>query len=63
MLSFLVFSFLLVFIDDRQITHLICVHLKHLLCDCFGGVLGLLPVRVLFILGCVLGFVQSSLVP
>ena len=31
-------------IDDRQITHLICVRLKHLLYDFLGGVLGLLPV-------------------
>ena len=31
-------------IDDRQITHLICVHLKHVLYDFLGGVLGLLPV-------------------
>ena len=32
-------------IDGRQITHLICVHLKHLLYDFWGGgVLGLLPV-------------------
>ena len=30
--------------DDRQITHLICVRLKHLLYDFLGGVLGLLPV-------------------
>ena len=31
-------------LDDRQITHLICVRLKHLLYDFLGGVLGLLPV-------------------
>ena len=31
-------------LDDRQTTHLICVRLKHLLYDFFGGVLGLLPV-------------------
>ena len=31
-------------LDDRQITHLICVCLKHLLKDFLGGVLGLLPV-------------------
>ena len=31
-------------LDDRQITHLICVRLKHLLHDFLGGVLGLLPV-------------------
>ena len=31
-------------IDDRQITHLICVRLKHLLYDFFRGLLGLLPV-------------------
>ena len=30
--------------DDRQITHLICVRLKHLLYDFLGGVWGLLPV-------------------
>ena len=30
--------------DDRQITHLICVRLKHLLYDLWGGALGLLPV-------------------
>ena len=30
-------------LDDRQITHLIRVHLKHLLYDFLGGVLGLLP--------------------
>ena len=29
-------------LDDRQITHLICVCLKHLLYDFLGGVLGLL---------------------
>ena len=27
-----------VFLDDRQITHLICVRLKHLLFDFWGGV-------------------------
>ena len=27
-------------LDDRQITHLICVRLKHLLCDFLGGFLG-----------------------
>ena len=32
------------FLDDRQITHLICVRLKYLLYDFLGGVLGLLPV-------------------
>ena len=31
-------------LDDRQITHLICVRLKHLQNDFLGGVLGLLPV-------------------
>ena len=31
-------------LDDRQITHLICVRLKHLLYDFLGGVLCLLPV-------------------
>ena len=31
-------------LDDRQITHLICVRLRHLLYDFLGGVLGLLPV-------------------
>ena len=31
-------------LDDRQITHLICVCLKHLLCDLLGGVSGLLLV-------------------
>ena len=31
--SLLVFEIL----DDRQITHLICVHLKLLLCDFLGG--------------------------
>ena len=31
-------------VDDRQITHLICVRLKHLLYDYFRGVLGLLAV-------------------
>ena len=30
--------------DDRQITHLICVRLKHLLYDFWVGALGLLPV-------------------
>ena len=34
-------AFLTHFLDDRQITHLICVRLKHLLCDffraCFGS--------------------------
>ena len=34
--------------DDRQITHLICVSLKHLLYDFVGGVLGLLPVVFLY---------------
>ena len=29
-------------LDDRQITHLICVRLKHLLYDFLEGVLGLL---------------------
>ena len=28
-------------LDDRQITHLICVRLRHLLYDSFRGVLGL----------------------
>ena len=32
------------YLDDRQITHLICVRLKHLLYDFLGGVSGLLPV-------------------
>ena len=27
-------------LDDCQITHLVCVHLKHLLCDFLWGVLG-----------------------
>ena len=31
-------------LDDRQIAHLICVHLKHLLYDFLGCVLGLLLV-------------------
>ena len=31
-------------LDDRQITHLSCVRLRHLLYDFLGGVLGLLPV-------------------
>ena len=31
-------------LDDRQITHLTCVRLKHLLYDFLGGVVGLLPV-------------------
>ena len=31
-------------IDERQIRHLVCVRLKHLLYDFLGGVLGLLPV-------------------
>ena len=31
-------------IDDRRITHLVCVRLKHLLYDFWGGVLGLLLV-------------------
>ena len=35
-------------IDDRQITHLICVRLKLLLYDFLGGVLGLL--RVVFLI-------------
>ena len=30
-------------LDDRQITHLICVRLNHLLYDFWGGVLGLVP--------------------
>ena len=35
-------------LDDRQITHLICVRLKHFLYDFFtGGVWGLLPVVLL----------------
>ena len=36
------------YLDDRQITHLICVRLKHLLSDFWGGVLGLLPVVSLY---------------
>ena len=36
------------FLDDRQMTHLICVRLKHLLYDFLGGVLGLLPVVFLY---------------
>ena len=36
-------NYLAPIVDDRQITHLICVRLKHLLYDFFGGVLGLLP--------------------
>ena len=35
-------------IDDRQITHLICVRVKDLLCDFWSGVLGLLPVVFLY---------------
>ena len=35
-------------LDDRQITHLINVRLRHLLYDFLGGVLGLLPVVSLF---------------
>ena len=35
-------------LDDRQITHLICVRLKLLLYDSLGGVLGLLPVVFLY---------------
>ena len=35
-------------LDNRQITHLICVRLKHLLYDLLGGVLGLLPVLFLY---------------
>ena len=35
-------------LEDRQITHLICVRLKHVLYDFLGGVLGLLPVVFLF---------------
>ena len=31
-------------LDNRQITHLICVRLKYLLYDFLEGVLGLLPV-------------------
>ena len=31
-------------LDDPQITHLICVRLKHLLYDFLGGILGLLPI-------------------
>ena len=31
-----------VLLDDRQITHLICVRLRHLLFDSLGGVLGLI---------------------
>ena len=36
-------------LDDRQITHLICVCLKLLLSDFLGGVLGLLPVVFLLL--------------
>ena len=36
------------FLDNRQITHLICVRLKHLLYDFFWGVLGLFPVVFLY---------------
>ena len=32
-------------IDDRQITHLICVRLRHLLYDFFGGVYWALYIR------------------
>ena len=32
-------------LDDRQITHLVCVRLRHLLYDFLGGVLGLLYKR------------------
>ena len=35
-------------LDDRQITHLICVRLKHFLYDFLGGVWGLLPVVFLY---------------
>ena len=35
-------------LDDRQITHLIGVRLKHLLYDFLGGVLGLFPVVFLY---------------
>ena len=30
-------------VDDHKITHLICVHLKHLLYHFLGRVLGFLP--------------------
>ena len=36
-----------VFLDERQITHLICARLKYDLYDFFRGVLGLLPVLFL----------------
>ena len=42
------FVLLLDRVDDHQITHLIDVRLKRLLCDFFGGVLGLLPVVFLY---------------
>ena len=35
-------------LDNRQITHLICVRLKHLLYDFLEGVLGLFPVVFLY---------------
>ena len=35
-------------LDDCQITHLICVRLKHLLYDFWGAVLGLLLVVFLY---------------
>ena len=35
-------------LDDRQITHLICVRLRHLLYDFLGGVLRLLPLVLLY---------------
>ena len=34
------FTTVVVFLDDRQITHLICVRLRHLLYDLFRGGLG-----------------------
>ena len=34
----------LLILDDRQVTHLICVRLQDLLYDLLGGVLGLLAV-------------------
>ena len=39
------------FLDERQITHLICARLKYDLYDFFRGVLGLLPVLFLYIKG------------
>ena len=40
-------SAILLYLDERQITHLICARLKYDLYDFFRGVLGLLPVLFL----------------